>query len=162
MITRPSRVHILLEVASTIAQRGTCARAQVGAVLAKDGRIISTGYNGPPSRQPHCSPEYCDVAQSCTRSVHAEANAVAFAARQGISTDGCEAYLQLSPCVECAKLLINAGVIVVFYREEYRQTNGLDLLRDSGVQCFHVPPLGYASDADLLAIRQLHSQRSLP
>lgn len=137
---RPSRAEVLLRVAEVIAARSTCDRAQVGAVIAKDGRIIATGYNGPPSGQRHCSNYICNLSVSCQRSVHAEANAIAFAARHGISTLDATIYVMLSPCVDCARLIINAGIKSVIFREPYRDLQGLSMLNASGVEYGHVPP----------------------
>jgi len=133
MRERPTRDQALMAVARIMAARSTCNRRQVGAVLAVDGRILSTGYAGAPSGLPHCSPSVCDLTTPCTRTVHAEANAIAFAARNGIRMEGATLYTTLSPCIDCAKLLINSGVKKVVYAEQYRTTDGLDLLRSVGV-----------------------------
>lgn len=117
--------------------RSTCGRKAVGAVIAKDGRIISSGYAGPPSGFPHCNAECLKIAESggCQRTVHAEQNAIAYAARHGISTDGATLYCTLSPCLNCAKQIINSGIIRVVYLEQYRDTSGIDLLKQVGIPC---------------------------
>src|SRR4051812_14091830 len=119
---RPSREEVLLDVALTIARRGTCERAQVGAVIARDGRILATGYNGPPSGLPHCdegcSPMDRAAENGCSRAVHAEANAIAYAARHGIATDGADLVCSHLPCLKCAELIINAGILRLFYHED--------------------------------------------
>lgn len=131
---RISRDEMLMEIALIVKQRSTCLRRQVGAVLTKDGRVISTGYNGAPAGVPHCTPEKCNAEQPCIDTIHAEANAIAFASRYGYSTDGTTLYTTASPCRECAKLLINAGVTEVVYDDEYRDTSPLRLLTGVGIR----------------------------
>jgi dCMP deaminase len=128
-----------MEVARAIAERGTCERGFVGAVIAKDGRIISTGYVGAPSGASHCLDEGCEIGthNGCTRTVHAEANAIAFAARHGISTEASTIYTTLAPCYECAKLIINAGVERLVYEVNYRDIRGLTLLERTGLAVEH-------------------------
>ena len=127
---RPSRDDVLMNIAREVARRSTCERAQVGAVLVRDSRIISTGYNGSPSGMPHC---VCKALESCNRTVHAESNAIVFSARYGVSTMGTTLYTTMSPCLECAKLIINAGISRVVYDEPYRDMSGVLLLKDGGV-----------------------------
>lgn len=129
-MSRPTRHDVLLNVAEALAERSTCHRAQVGAIIARDFRIISTGYNGSPSGMPHCP---LDEEPGCDRTVHAEANAIVYAARQGIATEGATLYTTLSPCVECAKLIVNAGIQQVYYAEAYRIPDGIQYLMDAGV-----------------------------
>lgn len=116
--------------------RSTCKRASVGSVIAKDGRIISTGYVGSPSGLAHCTDVDCLQGPDggCVRTVHAEANAITFAARHGISTDGSTLYSTHSPCGSCAKLIINAGIVRVVYDQRYRLAGGLHLLMAAGVE----------------------------
>ena len=133
--TRPTREETLMEMARAAAKRSTCSRRNVGAVIARDFRPISTGYNGAPSGMPHCNHRLDELASAgCQVVVHAEANAVAFAARYGVSTQGASLFVTLSPCETCAKLVINAGLGEVFYAETYRDQTGLDLLADAGVK----------------------------
>lgn len=135
MNDRPSRADMLLTVAYAVAQRSTCTRLHVGALAASDGRILSTGYNGAPAGTPHCTHP---ASEPCQRSVHAEANVVAYAARHGVSLEGAEIYATDSPCYVCACLLINAGVSAVVFHREYRDDSGLRLLADVGVKVYHV------------------------
>lgn len=130
---RISRDDMLMEIAWVIARRSTCNRLQVGAVAAQDGRIVSTGYAGAPSGLPHCSPEVCNVSSPCTRTVHAEAGAISYAARAGIMLGGSSLYCTHCPCLDCAKLIINTGIRRVLYHQAYRKTEGLELLRSAGV-----------------------------
>lgn len=136
---RPSVESVLMQTAHAFSSRSTCSRLHVGAVLARDSRVIATGYNGAPAGMPHC--RHQTAGEPCTTAVHAEANAVAFAARYGIATDGATLYVTDSPCLECAKLLVNAGVVRVVYAEQYRSTAGLELLTECGVDVVHVSRL---------------------
>lgn len=135
-MTRPTEVEYLLDVAHVVATRATCSRLQVGAVLARDGRILSTGRNGAPSGLPHC--EHLDDAP-CAVSVHAEANALAFAARHGVATAGAALYVTHAPCRGCAGLLVNAGIAHVVYARPFRSADGADLLAAASVTCEEVP-----------------------
>ena len=135
MNERPSRADTLLTVAHVVASRSTCTRLHVGAVASIDGRILATGYNGAPAGTPHCTHP---VSEPCQRSVHAEANVVAYAARHGVSLQGAELYATDSPCYTCACLLINAGISTVVFVRRYRDDSGLRLLADVGVKVYHV------------------------
>lgn len=127
---RPSRQDTLMDMALVVSRRSTCSRRQVGAIIARDFRPIVSGYNGAPAGMPHCNHRQDEPKhQGCTQVVHAEANAVAFAARHGVSTQGATLYVSLSPCEACAKLIINAGISRVVYYEEYRDPAGIDLLK---------------------------------
>jgi dCMP deaminase len=127
----------LLAMAVVMAQRGTCTRGQVGAVVALDDRVCATGFNGAPRGMQHCVHEPSDLAdqsptaRTCRWAVHAEANAVAFAARNGIALNGATLYTTLSPCVVCAQLVINAGIVHVVCAVRYRDQAGINLLRDA-------------------------------
>lgn len=136
---------VFLAIAAQLSHLGTCDRAQVGAVLVRDGRCISWGYNGAPPGLPHCSEnehgwqfhKHVDAAVEefgCRNATHAEANALAYAARQGISTDGCTLFVTVSPCDTCSRLLIAAGIVRVVWIEEYRDHAGLNLLAEAGVE----------------------------
>ena len=147
MSERPTLDEYLLSVAETAAQRATCDRKHVGCVLARDGRILSTGYNGSLRHAPHCDdpPEagggHMMEAGHCVRTVHAEANAVAHAARNGVATEGATAYASASPCWQCFKLLVNAGIRRIVYREFYRDERTLQVARDLGIELVHLPGL---------------------
>lgn len=131
----------LLAIAFVMARRGTCSRAQTGAVVALRGRILTTGYNGSPAGMPHCAHDADDVSTpdddpdrpTCRVAVHAEANAVAFAARHGVALDGAELFCTLAPCVACAQLVVNAGIQRVVYGRVYRDLAGVRLLAEAGV-----------------------------
>jgi len=127
------RIQKLLSHAHIEAHEGTCNRLQVGAVIAIDGRVVSSGYNGAPSHLPHCGDECYSGGPPCKRAVHAEANAIAFAAKYGIATNGATMVSTDSPCLDCARLIINAGIREVFYSREYRDTKPLEELQRAGV-----------------------------
>jgi dCMP deaminase len=128
---RPSIDQTWLTVAGVIAQRGTCDRLHVGAVLTRDGRVVATGWNGAPAGQPHCAHD--GLEESCTVSIHAERNVVGFAARFGIATGGTRLYVTHAPCLDCASVLVAAGVDSVVYGSEYRSLAGVRRLRECGV-----------------------------
>jgi dCMP deaminase len=129
---RPSMDVVLLTMAHVMAQRGTCSRARVGCVVALDGRVCATGYNGAPRGLPHCEHVPGELV-GCRASAHAEANAVAFAARHGVALAGATLYSTLSPCVACAMLIVNAGITRVIYAVGYRDADGVGLLEGAGV-----------------------------
>jgi len=136
---RISRESMLMAVAQIVSLRGTCQRARVGAVLSRDGRILSVGYVGSPPGSAHCIDVGCQIENDgCIRTQHAEANAVAWAARSGVSTEGSTLFVTHSPCLSCAKVLIAAGVSKVYYAEPYRLAYGLSLLESSGVETVHL------------------------
>lgn len=140
MSDRISRQELFMGIAKLLAERSTCKRGRVGALLVKDNRIVSTGYVGAPSGEPHCLEVGCEIGLNggCIRTIHAEVNTIAYAAKEGISTNDTHLYVTLSPCISCAKLLINAGVKKVFYLEKYRDTSGIDLLNNRGIMTLQV------------------------
>jgi dCMP deaminase len=122
-------------------ERGTCDRKRVGAVIAREGRIIAVGYNGAPPGLPHCTennhgyPDALIVNEEvpCRNATHAEANALAFAAKYGVSTDKADLFTTVSPCIFCARILIAAGISNVYFAELYRLTEGVELLAEAGI-----------------------------
>jgi dCMP deaminase len=115
-------------------------RAKVGAVLLRDDRVISIGYNGTPAGRPNRCEEIAqdaieEVWVTKPEVVHAEMNAIAFAAKNGISTDGATMVITMAPCFECSRLLIQAGIREVIYRDDYRDMEGAKFLELSGVLC---------------------------
>lgn len=127
---RPHRDALNMTIAEVISLRGTCQRAKVGCVIVKDGRIISTGYNGSVVPGKHCNELGCDIHSKCKHSVHAEANAISFAAREGLSLKTASLYCTTAPCYECAKLIIQAGITHVYWMAGYTNNEGLDILKD--------------------------------
>lgn len=154
---RISREEMFAQITQIVAQRSTCLRSKVGAILVRDGRIVSMGYNGPVTGMPECEPipeevksmspayfvgwtiEHPNACQGagCSRSIHAETNAIAFAAKAGVSVDGCIMYCSMSPCINCAKLIVNSGIKKVVYLQEYRDTTGIQFLLESGIEVQH-------------------------
>lgn len=131
---------VLLDVARTMSRRGTCSRLRVGAVLAVNGRICATGFNGSPHGLPHCDHPITELSidgtpqvLACTTAVHAEANAVAFAARHGVPIQGSTLYGTHTPCVHCAMLLINAGIVRVVCATRYRSDAGVRVLLEAEI-----------------------------
>lgn len=119
---RPDRNSVYMIMAKTIALRGTCLRAKVGAILVKDHRVISVGYNGALPGEDHCTSDRCSSDSPCLNTIHAEANAIYYAARAGISTIGSTIYCTHSPCRKCTEAIIQSGVTQVYYLKEYRDT----------------------------------------
>jgi dCMP deaminase len=118
---RPTWDEYFMLIAQTTATRSSCLRAKVGAVLVVEKQIVATGYNGAPAGTPNCLEVGCKVIGGhCLRTVHAEANALIHAAKRGISTRGAVIYCTHKPCLYCVKLLINAGIAEIVYRENYR------------------------------------------
>ena len=122
-----------LEMAQIWAKNSYCKRRQVGALIVKDRMIISDGYNGTPSGFENV----CEDENGVTKPyvLHAEANAISKVAKSGNSSQGATLYITDSPCMECAKLIIQAGIKRVVYADEYRLTDGIDLLRRAGIEC---------------------------
>ena len=143
---KPGFDDIYMNLAVDLAARSHCVRAQVGAVLTKDTRIISIGYNGPPAGTHNCDEEWPDSGcardskGSCSLALHAEENAILYAARNGSRLEGGTLYTTLSPCIACARLILSSGIKVVFYKDSYAEYKGLpsdegvDFLKRFGVE----------------------------
>lgn len=130
----PWKQYFMMQ-ALVIAQRSTCDRALVGSVLVKDKRILSTGYNGSVSGQDHCDDVGHQLVDGhCVRTIHSEMNSLISCAKNGVSTDNTEIYVTHFPCYNCAKHLLQAGVIKINYYYDYHDSPlAIQLLRDSGV-----------------------------
>ncbi len=124
--------HSYIEMASIWAKNSYCKRRQVGALIVKERMIISDGYNGTPSGFENI----CEDETGATKPyvLHAEANAISKIAKSGNSSEGSTMYVTASPCLECAKLIIQAGIKRVVYKDEYRLTDGIDLLKCAGIE----------------------------
>ncbi len=145
-MNKPSFDDIYMELAENLAKRSHCVKAQVGAVLTKETRIVSLGYNGPPAGTHNCDevwPEQgCprDSKGSCSLALHAEQNAILYAAKNNITIEGCTLYVTLSPCISCARVIYTTGIKKVFYLNSYADYKGLkpdegvDFLEKFGVQ----------------------------
>ena len=132
--------EIYMENAINWSKRSTCKRKSVGCVAVKDGRIIATGYNGSPSGAPHCTDIGCEIEiingrECCVRTLHAEQAIISFCAKNGIILNKSDLYCTLSPCNNCAKLIINAGIKNVFFLEKYTGLDGSDFLNKMGINC---------------------------
>ncbi len=127
-----------LRMAAIWSENSYCLRRQVGALVVKDGMIISDGFNGTPSGfENHCEDEN-NVTKPYV--LHAEANAITKLARSSNNSDGATIYITASPCIECAKLIIQAGIRRVVYGEQYRLTDGIDLLQQAGIETMYLNP----------------------
>lgn len=134
---RPEFDDIYMELAVNLAKRSHCIKRHVGAVLTKDTRIISIGYNGPPSGTHNCDEEFgelgCakDSKGSCSLAIHAEQNAIMFAIKNKASVEGSTLYVTLSPCIACARIIYSMGVEKLVYLKSYAEYKGLAI--DEGV-----------------------------
>jgi dCMP deaminase len=128
-----------LRMAEIWAENSYCQRRKVGAIIVKNSMIISDGFNGTPSGFENV----CEDDSGTTKPyvLHAEANAITKVARSNNSSDGATLYITASPCMECSKLIIQAGIKRVVYHELYRITDGIDLLERAGIECVHIPML---------------------
>ena len=130
-----------LSMAKVVAERSTCNRKQVGCILVRDNQLLSSGYAGSIRGQPHCIDVGCDIdpaTSGCVRTIHSELNAVAQAARNGVSVKDATAYITLSPCTWCFKTLVSAGIVRIVYSEEYRIPPDFRLATSCGVQMQHI------------------------
>lgn len=121
-----------LAMAAIWAENSYCKRRKVGALIVKDGMIISDGFNGTPSGFENICEDESGITKPYV--LHAEANAITKVAKSGNSAEGSTLYITDSPCMECAKLIIQSGVKRVVYKDEYRLTDGVDLLRKAGIE----------------------------
>lgn len=136
---RINRFEFYRLVLEATALRSTCLRLQVGAIIVDDGRPISFGYNGAPKGQPHCTPNTCGPDKPCDRTIHAEMNAIGWAARKGLRTEGTIMVMTDSPCLSCAKVIINAGIEEVHYLRLYRDSSPITYLEAAGIRCWLHP-----------------------
>lgn len=140
---RPSWDTYFMDIARRVASRSTCLRRSVGAVIVKDKRILSTGYNGAPSGLSHCLDTGClreklNVASGqrheLCRGIHAEQNAIIQAAYHGFSIKNAVLYCTNQPCVICTKMIINAGLVRIYYQDGYADELSLAMLKEAGVE----------------------------
>ena len=138
----PSRVsweRYIIKIAIHAATRSTCPRKHVGAVIVRDKTVLSTGYNGSVRGAPHCTEVGCLMENDhCVRTVHAEANALVQAAHNGIRLEGAEIYVTASPCFNCFKLIVNAGIRTIQFGEFYRDDKVLQFAEDLGLEKVHL------------------------
>lgn len=144
---RPSWQEYFMQIAEVVATRSTCIRRHVGAVLVKNRQILATGYNGVPRGIAHCEERGClrdelgipsGERQELCRGLHAEQNAIIQAAYHGIAVAGAEMFVTLQPCVNCAKTLINAGIVAVHFRGSYPDELSMELFEEAGTKLVRV------------------------
>jgi dCMP deaminase len=145
-MTKPSFDDIYMELAENLAKRSHCVKAQVGAVLTKETRIVSLGYNGPPAGTHNCDEVWpqdgCprDSKGSCSLALHAEQNAILYASKNNVSIEGSTLYITLSPCISCARVIFTTGIRKVYYLHSYadfkglKSDEGVDFLQKFGVE----------------------------
>jgi dCMP deaminase len=143
---------IYMELAQNLARKSHCVKIKVGAVLTQDTRIISLGYNGPPAGTNNCDEEWpqtgCarDRKGGCSLAIHAEENAILYAAKSKVTIDGATLYVTLSPCLACARIIYTTGIKKVLYLKAYSQykgieiDEGIDFLKKFGVQVEQFAP----------------------
>ncbi len=145
---RPSWDEYFQTITRDVADRSTCIRRHVGAIVVKDKRILATGYNGAPSGLPHCLTTGClreelgipsGQKHELCRGAHAEQNAVIQAAKYGVSIDGATVYCTNQPCIVCAKILINAGISKIVYENSYPDELSEKMLGEAGIELVHMP-----------------------
>ncbi|MDP6648018.1 MAG: cytidine/deoxycytidylate deaminase family protein [Candidatus Woesearchaeota archaeon] len=138
-MTRANWEEYFMNIAKEVANRSTCGRKHVGSLIVRDKTILSTGYNGSIRGMPHCD----DIGhmmenEHCVATIHAEANAVLQAAKNGVMIDGADAYITASPCWPCFKMLANAGIKKIYYGEFYRDDRIFDVAKKLGIELVHI------------------------
>ena len=136
-MNKPAFNDIYMELAVNLAKRSHCIKRHVGAVLTKETRIISIGYNGPPAGTHNCDVEFPDTGcavdskGSCSLAIHAEQNAILYAVKNNASVEGSTLYVTLSPCLACARIIYSMGIEKVIYLKSYAEYKGLEI--DEGI-----------------------------
>ena len=137
---RQSWQEYFMNIARMVASRSTCPRKFVGAVIVRDNIILSTGYNGSMRGAPHCFDVGCMMENGhCVATIHAEANAIIHAARHGIAVEGADIYVTASPCWNCFKMIVNAGIKRIYYGEFYRDERTFEWAEKLGIEMIHIP-----------------------
>ncbi|MET0151211.1 MAG: dCMP deaminase family protein [Candidatus Binatia bacterium] len=145
---RPTWDQYFMLITRQVADRSTCNRAKVGAVIVRDKNILATGYNGAPAGLPHCLDVGCliyesrtpsgEIEENCFRCIHGEINAIAQAAKNGATIRDADIYITHTPCIHCFKVLINTGIKRILYEKPYKLATLDELLHHSGVQLIPV------------------------
>ena len=139
MAQRASWEQYFMNIAKEVATRSTCDRKHVGALIVRDKTILSTGYNGSIRGMPHCDETgHMMENNHCVATIHAEANAILQAAKNGVMIDKAEVYITASPCWPCFKMLANAGIKKVYYGEFYRDERIFDVAKRIGIELIHI------------------------
>jgi dCMP deaminase len=139
MSVRLSWEQYFMTITRQVAERSTCTRAKVGAVIVRDKSILATGYNGAPAGMPHCTDVGCliyesttpngEIEQNCFRTIHAEMNAIAQAAKNGSTIKDASIYITHTPCIQCLKVLVNTGIKNILYEKPYKLHTLEELLK---------------------------------
>jgi dCMP deaminase len=147
---RPSWDQYFMTITRQVAERSTCLRAKVGAVIVRDRNIMATGYNGSPAGLPHCIDVGCliyesrtpdgEIETNCYRTIHAEMNAITQAAKNGAPIRDADIYVTHTPCIHCMKVLINTGIRNIYFEKEYKRHTVADLLKYSKIKLLQVVP----------------------
>ena len=128
-----------MNIAKEVAARSTCNRKAVGAVIVRDKQILSTGYNGSIKNMPHCCDVGCDIVDGhCVATVHAEANAIIQAAKNGVNINDSDIYVTASPCWNCFKLIANSGIKRIIYGEFYRDEKSLEVSKKCHIDLINI------------------------
>ncbi len=136
---RVSWEKYFMNIAKEVATRSTCDRKHIGAVITRDKTILSTGYNGSIRGLPHCDEAGHEMVDGhCVRTTHAEANAIAQAAKNGVRVDEAEIFITASPCYTCFKLIANSGIKTIYYDEFYRDERILKHAKEAGIKLVHL------------------------
>ncbi len=144
---RPSWETYFMDIAELVAKRSTCLRRAVGAIIVKDKRVLTTGYNGAPTGIKHCIETGClreklnvpsGERHELCRGIHAEQNAIIQAAFHGVSIKGATLFCTNQPCSICAKMIINAGIIKLYYRDGYADSMAQEMFKDAGIEVIKI------------------------
>lgn len=144
MTARLTWHQYFMTITRQVAERSTCSRAKVGAVIVRDKNILATGYNGAPAGMPHCIDVGCliyqsrtpdgEIEENCFRTIHAEINAIAQAAKNGSSIKDASIYITHTPCIHCLKVLVNTGIKEIYYESAYKLHTLREILAHTRVQ----------------------------
>jgi len=161
-MNKPSFDDIYMELAMNLARKSHCVKKKVGAVLTKDTRIVSLGYNGPPAGTHNCDEQWpetgCprDSKGGCSLALHAEQNAILYAAKNRVTLEDATLYLTLSPCLACARMIFSSGIKRVLFLNSYAGYKGInvdegtDFLRKFGVEVLQYTPEGMMQENSIL------------
>lgn len=144
---RPPLKKVFLQIAKTLSLRASCARMSVGALIVRDKHIISSGVNGPMGWD--CTERGCNIENPCQHAIHAEANAILAAQRNGVELKGSTLYCTHQPCPSCAGMIVAVGISKVIYSEPYRLTEGLDILKYNNIETEQIEDVSIQDSKEL-------------
>jgi dCMP deaminase len=150
-MNRISRHTAFMQTAEVWSRRSTCYRRSVGCVITNQRDILAIGYNGPAAGEAHCTGPGCTTSVGCVRAIHAERNAIERLPAAGVREvyqDALDMYVTESPCPDCARLVLSKNIGRVFYLNEYRLVEGIEILIGGGVKVYRMTPSGYVVDRD--------------